>query len=424
MRFVRNSRGFAIVATMWLAAYFASCQNSGIPNPQQKAIPRGDLSVTAVEGESWLIHLNRPFSETSMGKTGRLGPPAPVPGEGPPPLQPALSPDFTSPTVTLRGSDLYRLNCQGCHGESGEGAPPEINSVINPVRATSVAMVMERMKSRAMDISRGDAAKLAQQARVSLLQRLHQGGQDMPPFPHLHEAEIRVLLAYLDQLAGLPGAEKTQGVVTESRLRVGEHIVKSTCHTCHSGSGPDPAPQQIWDGAIPPLSTLTTRKSQADFIRKVTQGAPILMGTPPMFYRGRMPVFHYLSQEEAASAYLYLTQYPPSDTPSPVTTVVLSSKSPTPAGGPPSSATTGSKPFVPTHRPAEAVQPDDGVDAKTLIPLTAIALFVFGLLAAGVGFTIREFRRLTAHGQHRGLTVTPKPNRRARDATAQLRHVS
>ena len=34
-----------------------------------------DDSVTAVEGESWIHHLHRPFDETSMGKTWDLGPP-------------------------------------------------------------------------------------------------------------------------------------------------------------------------------------------------------------------------------------------------------------------------------------------------------------------------------------------------------------
>ncbi len=35
------------------------------------------------------------------------------------------------------------------------------------------------------------------------------------------------------------------------------------------------------------------------------------MGTPPSLYRGRMPVFCYLSVDEAADVYLYLTLYPP-----------------------------------------------------------------------------------------------------------------
>jgi hypothetical protein len=68
-------------------------------------------------------------------------------------------------------------------------------------------------------------------------------------------------------------------------------------------------------GAIPPLSTLTTRTSLPEFIRKVTYGAPVIMGAPPFSYRdsyrGRMPVFRFLTEDEAADAYLYLTLYPP-----------------------------------------------------------------------------------------------------------------
>ena len=111
--------------------------------------------------------------------------------------------------------------------------------------------------------------------------------------------------------------------------------MKSTCHTCHSAAGPDPDAQQLWDGAIPPLSVLTTRKSRPEFIRKVTHGAPILMGAQPALYRGRMPVFYYLSEDEAADVYLYLTLYPPSDSPSLNTAIALSQQGPAGGGGTP-----------------------------------------------------------------------------------------
>src|SRR5262249_53581418 len=158
-----------------------------------------------------------------------------------------------------------------CHGESGLGAPPEINSVINPVRATSVPLVVARMKDRGMDISYADASKLAQQSKRALLDRLHKGGENMPAFPHLNESEVRALLANLYQVANVPGAARDSSVVKESHVRVGELIVKSTCHTCHSAIGPDPGPRELMDGAIPPLSTLTGRKDQSEFVRKVTQ---------------------------------------------------------------------------------------------------------------------------------------------------------
>jgi mono/diheme cytochrome c family protein len=269
-----------------------------------------DPSVTAVEGESWIRHLHRAFNEGSMGRTWDLGPVAPIPGEPAPSWQLDLSPGYGAQNITLHGSDLYRLNCRGCHGELGHGAPPEIGSIVGPVQATSVAVTMERMKKAGRDMSRSDATEMAKESKVLLLQRLHKGGQDMPP-PNLSEAEIRSLVPYLEQLSEIPGAAKHQIAVKESSYRAGEHLVKSTCHICHSATGPNPSPEQILAGAIPPLSALTRRVSLSEFVRKVTSGAPIAMGTPGASYRGRMPVFAYLSQDEAAAAYLYLTRYPP-----------------------------------------------------------------------------------------------------------------
>ena len=268
--------------------------------------------VTAVRGESWLEHLDRTFNSSSMGRTWSLGPPPPIPGEKSASWQLSLSPDFANKRVVLRGSDLYRLNCRGCHQDSGHGAPPEINSLINPVRSTSVTVIIERMKERGIDMTRAEATVFAKQANAAVLDRLHKGGKDMPPFPQLSDAEIRSLVPYLKQLAGVPGAEKEQVIVTESSsLHIGEQIIKSNCHICHSATGPNPTPLQILDGAIPPLSTLTMRASLPEFVRKATTGAPINMGMPSQPYRGRMSVFYYLTQDEAASAYMYLTFYPP-----------------------------------------------------------------------------------------------------------------
>ena len=272
-------------------------QSSGMKN----------ISVTAVRGESWLQHLNRSFNETSMGKTWELGPP---PGGENSRWQLKLSPFSSTQTVTLQGSDLYRLSCQGCHGNLGVGAPPEINSIIEPVQATSVSTTMKRMKDAGREASQSEVIAMAKDSKKQLLQRLHAGGESMPP-PNLNDGEIQSLLPYLEQLAGVPGAEKNRIAVKESSYRVGEQIVKSTCHVCHSATGPNPSPQQILEGEIPPLETLTTRLGLAEFVRKVTCGAPIIMGSPPSPYRGRMPVFTYFSQDEAADVYMYLLTYPP-----------------------------------------------------------------------------------------------------------------
>ena len=356
--------------------------------PRTKVIP-----VTPVSGESWLSHLRRPFQETSMGKTWRLGPPAPMPGEAPAGPSLAARPGLATQVVTLHGADLYRMNCRGCHGEAGLGAPPEINSVINPVRATSAGLLMERMKSRGMDISRHDANEMARQAQAALLQRLHHGGKDMPPFPQLNETEIRALVAYLNQLADLPGAEKQQVALRESPLQVGEHIVKATCHICHSAMGLNPTAIQLMQGAIPPLSALTTRVTQAQLIRKVTQGAPVVMGDPALPERGRMPVFDYLTEEEAGDVYLYLTLYPPvaepgdapSDDSQPGRKVMAATMA------------TGGGPVQPP--------PSGNGDDPSILWLSALASVIGLLLVGGLAITYHEFKRLGAQGEARYLAA-------------------
>jgi cytochrome c5 len=298
----------SIISMKLLVAIFALVSQLSGQTGGNKEIP-----VTPARGESWISHLHKRFSDTSMGKTWHSGPAAPRPGEDSAVWQEKLSSGFEARSMTVHGADVYRLNCRGCHAESGHGAPPEINSVIDPVRSTSVEIIMERMKKVGMDMSRANAAVLAKQANAALLDRFHKGGQDMPPFPQLSETEVRALIAYLRLLAGVPGAEKQQIAITESPARVGEQVVKTTCHICHNAVGPNPNPQQILEGAIPPLSTLTTRTTLSQFVRKVTFGNPITMGAPPEPFRGRMPVFDYLSQDEVANAYLYLTLYPPQD---------------------------------------------------------------------------------------------------------------
>jgi mono/diheme cytochrome c family protein len=275
-----------------------------------QATRTADNSVTAVSGESWIRHNHSTFSETSMGKTWDLGPAPSMPGKEASAWHLELSPGYSTQVVALHGSDLFRLNCQACHGELGHGAPPEINSITGPVQATSSAATLQRMKKAGREMSQSDANAIAKDSKALLRQRLHMGGQHMPP-PTLNETEIRVLVPYLEQLSEVPGAGKNQIAVKESSYRVGEHVVKSICHICHSATGQNPDPAQVLEGAIPPLSTLTTRVSLPEFVRKVTSGATIALGTPPAPFRGRMPVFPFLSQDEAAAAYQYLLMYPP-----------------------------------------------------------------------------------------------------------------
>jgi mono/diheme cytochrome c family protein len=375
--------------TICLIACTCYAQEAGTP-------AQANDSVSPTAGESWLSHIHRSFGDTSMGKTGRLGPNPSNAALSAAAYEDSLLESSQGSSVTLTGADLFRLNCQACHGEKGTGAPPEINSIIDPVRATSVALVMERMKKTGMDITPAAASELAKQSQAALLERLHKGGQTMPPFAHLNDAEIRALLAYLNQLAGVPGAK--QLTVTESRVRVGEHIVKSTCHICHDAAGANPDPQELEDGVIPPLATLTSRTDELQLIRKVTEGAPITMGTPPTPHRGRMPVFYYFKPQEAADVYLYLTVYPPSrleKASAGIAAVQQSeSKNPPPSG----------PPLLPHKNPPSTDGLGDGTVTLLLLGLGALSLT---LAIGGLAFVAFELHRLGQNGEARPAGFAP-----------------
>ncbi len=271
--------------------------------------------VTPVSGRNWLNHVGAFLNDTSMGKTGAYGPAPPEEeirtAPGATSWAGLAAGTFASGTIALTGADLYRLECQGCHRTDGKGVPPEINSMINPVRATSAELIRKHMEEIGAPMGSKAARELAAQSQMALVQRISHGGVHMPGFLDLNAVEIEALVAYVDQLAGVPGAEKRQIRLNEPSMRVGEHLVKATCHICHDATGPHPTPEQMLEGEIPPLSTLTRSKSLEQFVQKVMQGTPVTMGVLELRYRGRMPVFYYIRPDEAAAAYLYLSMYPP-----------------------------------------------------------------------------------------------------------------
>lgn len=224
--------------------------------------------------------------DASLGRIGSVGhDPAPVTGS-------------TWPWATLRerwtltGADLYRLNCRSCHNPEGTGLPPEINSVIGPIRATSPAL------SKAHDV--------AARADASVRKRIREGGEKMPSLPHLTPAEVEAILAHLGRLAGVPEAEHKDPRVALSTVQVGQHVVKGTCQICHDTTGPGTYSGRGGTGKlIPSLSAIIEAKSMPDVIRKVHTGSPSAES------RGEMPLFTYLTDEEVAAAYLYLVSRPP-----------------------------------------------------------------------------------------------------------------
>ena len=92
----------------------------------------------------------------------------------------------------------------------------------------------------------------------------------MPALAHLQEADINALYAYLSLLAGAPDAPP-QSRLTTSWARLGEHIIKGTCHICHDAVGPRPSRQALVQGTIPRSprcsrtspSSISSRRSEA-----------------------------------------------------------------------------------------------------------------------------------------------------------------
>jgi mono/diheme cytochrome c family protein len=229
-------------------------------------------------------------------------------------LRVATAPALDAPVV-LSGADFYRLNCRACHRADGRGAPEEVNSIIDPIRATSPVMVQRRMEATGRPISAAFAAQLARGSRQDVVKRLENGGERMPSFGYFGRAESDALLAYLEWLAGVPGAGLRQLRVVVSADRVGEHLVKGTCHICHDATGSWPEPQALLDGAMPPLAGIVRQGTIHDVLTKVRHGKPVVMGSTLISYRGRMPVFDYLTDGEVSAAYGYLSSYPPESLP-------------------------------------------------------------------------------------------------------------
>jgi mono/diheme cytochrome c family protein len=331
-----------VAAAFLLTALLLACPGSGNDDGPTSdaaaATPEsgsdGGSPVSPVSGPSWLAHLGLEVSETRLGQMG---------GSRPQPGERGEEPDLATPLegqgggmrsalrralsafgrgedsealvderFRLTGADLYRLSCRSCHGPAGEGAPPEIASLLDPVRATSPDAIKARMEARGTPIDEEMAAELASQAEEMLRTRLREGGEKMPSFEHLQGDEVEALLGYLQELAGGGSPGRSGVLVSQSAARVGEHLVKGTCHVCHDATGPGGHHQTMMRGIIPSLESFPEEYSLDSVLYKVERGSSGMMGMMGMMRQDRkMPAFPYLSQEEVAAGYLYLKVYPP-----------------------------------------------------------------------------------------------------------------
>ncbi len=291
------------VGLLGLVMFPAGALGQQAPRPWPSA-PK-DPAVSPVAGPGWLTRLGVTLSQTSLGRgPGRYGPPE---------RTATPSPSLGVPAeVTLTGADLYRFNCQACHGLEGRGAPPEIKSAVDPVRGVPLDVLRAQMKAQHQPPGEAEARARPGRIRAEILTRVHNGGQRMPSREHLSDGELDLVFAYLGVLAGSTKAGPAKHE-TVGWARVGQHVVKGTCHICHDAVGPRPSDafDAFTKGKIPSLQSLLASQSVAEFVTKARSGAPVQWSGMAMLHRGRMPVFYYLHDEEIAAAYVYLATYPP-----------------------------------------------------------------------------------------------------------------
>ena len=303
-----RSAGIALILAGAIAVPMGAARATGRQPAAGRRAAVSSVTVTPVEGPSTLHHLGLTIEKSSMGWDGQWSPP---PTTVPPGATTASTSENLGGSFVLSGADLYRISCRACHKADGSGAPPEINSLIGPVQAASVAWMTARMKERGRPVDPAFIRDLTRSTEADLRKRLKVGGHNMPSFDHLSDDEIRVLRPYLNQLAGVPDTSRGPLTVTEPADRVGELVVKGTCHICHDATRADNPPTTVLSGVIPALASMPHDKTFTEVVRKVHEGAPVALNAAGVPSRGRMPVFNYFTQAEIGAAYSYLMAYPP-----------------------------------------------------------------------------------------------------------------
>ncbi|HEY6970349.1 MAG TPA: c-type cytochrome [Candidatus Angelobacter sp.] len=271
----------------------------------------GESPVASIVGPSWIKHLGVTVLQTRMGQMGGSLPVAPASGD-PATVslksvmqrflpafrsRPGESEGILSEKFAASGADLYRWNCQSCHGPEGKGAEPEINSILGPVQGTSAKLTRDRMEARGIEADDEMVTQMSELAAASLRDRLQHGGKKMPAFDYLRSDEVDALIGYLEKLAGVPATKRDGLIVQESAARIGEHMVRGTCHICHDATGPGAGMGQ---GTIPSLASIPRDHSLSGMVHQVQYGSCTTM---KLTGGEVMPAYPYFSEEEIAAAY-------------------------------------------------------------------------------------------------------------------------
>jgi mono/diheme cytochrome c family protein len=306
-----------LVSTL-VALTFSSCNQ--LSRTPAAAAADAD-AIPAARGPSLLNTLGLQLEASKFGQVGGSAPIEKAAGQEP--MPPVASPRgfgrgmfswFFGPSGTgeaqaqpfvLTGADLYRINCQSCHGPDGAGAPPEINSLVDPVRGTSIDLLVRRMQQESHPVDVPFLKDIASGALSDLRERLRQ----MPSFSYLTDDQVDALVGYLQRMCGVPEAPASGQQVPLSAAAVGGMVVNGTCHICHDATGPG-RHAMMMQGSVPSLASMPEEEAFGDFVAKVRDGvAPrmMMMSTGP----SRMPTLAYLTKEELAAALLYLRTNPP-----------------------------------------------------------------------------------------------------------------
>jgi mono/diheme cytochrome c family protein len=283
---------FLVIAVLAGGGWKAPSVRSTITRHDRQAIWP---AVTPVQGRSWLAHLDLQAGQSPMGSLGGSHPPRAFALRREPNLagQAAAGQSEAGQILkqqfVLGGADLYRISCQSCHGPNGQGAPPQVDSIL-PVAAALV----------------GQPRAQAVEAFGDLLRN---PGTRMPPYADLDREEIAALLMHLEAMAAQGRNEPSEPLVKESAARVGELVAKGTCHTCHDAAGPGGGFRPMMQRIVPSLASFPLHYSLGAVEYAVAYGSSSMMMM--MRRNGAMPPLPYLTREETAATYLYLFAYPP-----------------------------------------------------------------------------------------------------------------
>lgn len=169
----------------------------------------------------------------------------------------------TARVDAVAGADIYRINCQGCHGPARGG--------------TGTALAL--------------AGILKRRSEQEVRRVIEEGRGRMPGFGNLKRAEMDALLGYLGQATRSVGRATVRPL---GRVALGERLFRGNCASCHGSR----STRAGGPGCGMPLAGVTTRLSKQQIENIIRHG------------RCMMPSFARLKDSEVDAIYGHLKSLP------------------------------------------------------------------------------------------------------------------